>query len=311
MNHRTGIKQLTMYLPALLCAFLLPWTQLQAEVADNSTPLSIDISQGGDDLRTTELRKYFARIGRDFEVFRVSSVTRTEAGEAYKLTRETAGNFRYNALNVSHHIFYKQIAQSVNDNFVPLEDTIHHDDSGVTGTEMLQIIYRQAKALGNEKADLDAVDGRVTVTYAYDERKLIIVPTTFNFVDGAKNTEGTELKSHLGVNGFSKHYLLSMILNDEAKVTMAGKIYIRLESLDDSPLDLAHAFNDEGEVDLKTHAFNVTVTNESGTFKPDGAGIPAFAQLLVDRLGLEEVHYHAWVPEGEWPIEGTAVPTED
>ena len=94
-------------------------------------------------------------------------------------------------------------------------------------------------------------------------------------------------------------------------VNMAGKIYIKLEPLDDdSPLDLDHAFNAEGDVDLDHYAFHVTVSNESGTFKPVGSGLPPFSQLLVDRLGLPELHYRALVPPGSPPIEGTVLPTQ-
>ena len=301
-----------LFLSLLISCSTLPTEQIeQAEPADNDPLLHVEVSHGGDDFRTTQLRKYFAGLGRDFEVFRIKSVAPTQAGKVYSLNRESAGNFRYNALKVSEQVFYKQIAQSVNENFVALEDTVHHDDSEVTGTELMQIIYRQAKALETEKADLDTVDGRVTVTYAFYQGKLIIVPTTFNFVDGARNTEGTELQSHLGVNGFSKHYLLSLILSSDAMVNMAGKIYIKLVPLDDdTPLDLAHAFDAEGEVDLEHYAFHATVSNESGTFKPLGSGIPPFAQLLVDRLGLPELHYRALVPAGDPPIVGTVRPSK-
>jgi hypothetical protein len=197
----------------------------------------------------------------------------------------------------------------VNDNFIALEDSVHNDDSEVNGTELIQIIYRQAKALSREKADLEAVDGRVTVTYAFDKQQMVIVPTTFNYVDGARNSEGTVLESHLGVNGFSKHYLLSLILNKEAQVTMAGKIYIKLIPNDDSkPLDLAHAFNEQGDVDLENYTLDITITNESGTFKPDGEELESFAQLVVEVFELPQVHYYAHTAEGQVPIKGTVVP---
>lgn len=284
---------------------------LHAQEAEQENQLYLEVSQGGDDFRTKELRKYFKHLERDFEVFRIRSTTPTEAGKVYRLQRESAGNFRYNALKISHQVFYKQIAKSVNDNFVALEDSVHNDDSEVNGTELLQIIYRQAQALTREKADLEAVDGTVTVTYAFDKQQMVIVPTNFNYVDGALNSKGTVLESHLGVNGFSKHYLLSLILNKEAQVTMAGKIYIKLTPNDDKPLDLAHAFTEQGDVDLENYTLDITITNESGTFKPIGQELKSFAQLVVEVFELSQVHYYAHTAEGEAPIKGTVVPVSE
>ncbi|MEH6569180.1 MAG: hypothetical protein V7709_08900 [Halioglobus sp.] len=302
--HATGIS-------LLLATTLIHPTVGSAQETESENTLYLEVSQGGDDFRTKELRKYFNHLGRDFEVFRIRSTTPTEAGKVYRLERESAGNFRYNALKVSHQVFYKQIAKSVNDNFVTLEDTVHNDESEVNGTELLQIIYRQAKSLSRKKSDLGDVDGRVTSTYAFDKQQMVIVPTTFNFVDGARNSEGTVLESHLGVNGFSKHYLLSLILGGEAQVAMAGKIYIKLVPKDDSKqLDMAHVFDDQGDVDLENYSFDVTITNESGTFKPLGEELQSFAQLVVDVFELPELNYYAHTAEGEEPIRGTVTPTE-
>ena len=116
------------FLPYLILGLLISCSPLptdqaeQSEPADNDALLRVEVSQGGDDFRTIQLRKYFESLGRDFEVFRVRSTAPTQAGETYRLTRESAGNFRYNSLKVSEQVFYKQIAQSVNDNFVALED---------------------------------------------------------------------------------------------------------------------------------------------------------------------------------------------
>ena len=193
---------------------------------------------------------------------------------------------------------------------MPLEDSVHHDDSEVTGVELLQIMFRNARALEKVKADLAMVKNGVTLTYTYDDFETILVPTTFNYVDNAVNTEGSKLKSKYGVNSFSKHYLLALILNEQAQVTMAGKIFIAVRPLDrDSPIDLAHVFNADGDVDLEHYGFHVTVTNDSGTFKPDGEEVPLFAQVLVDVLDIPELHYRAWTPPGEPPIEGTVVPS--
>jgi hypothetical protein len=115
--------------------------------------------------------------------------------------RKRAGNRRFNSLKVSHVAFYSGVATSVSRNFEPLTDTVNNDGSEVTGIEWLQMIYRQAKALGKANADLDAVDRRVTVTYVYDGHFLVVAPTTFNFVDNAINAKGTTLHSHFGVRG--------------------------------------------------------------------------------------------------------------
>jgi hypothetical protein len=278
--------------------------------AKHEVLFAVDISEGGDDLRTTEVRKYFENLDRKFEVYRVRPTKPTAAGKHYKLERERAGNFRYNSLKVVKKTFFGKVAKSVSENFVALEDTVHNDDSEVTGVELLQIIYRNAKALKAEKTDLDSVTNGVTLTYVYDDFETILVPTTYNFKDNAVNTEGTPLKSKYGVNAFSKHYLLALILNQEAEVTMAGKMYIAVQPLDDtSPIKLDSVFNADGDVDLDHYEFKVTMTNDSGTFKPDANEVPLFAQALVDTLNISEVHYSAWTPEGEPRVEGTVSPS--
>jgi hypothetical protein len=120
------------------------------------TGLSIESSTGGDDFRTREVRKYFERMGRHFEIYRIElpapEVAGYTAGERqYHLKGERAGNFRYNSLKVSSVAFYKTIAAFVNVNFSTLEDTVNNDDSNVTGTELLQMIFRQAKAPEGEE----------------------------------------------------------------------------------------------------------------------------------------------------------------
>jgi hypothetical protein len=296
----------------LLCWLTLP---LQA-FAEESQPLrapadvrfDVELSHGGDDLRTSEVRWYFEDLGREFEVYRVRPAEPTSAGQQYKLSRKRAGDFRYNSLKVVKSTFFSKVAKSVNANFVPLEDTVNHDNSEVTGVELLQIMYRNAKALGRAKADLLSVTNGVTLTYVYDDFETILVPTNFNYVDNAQTTDGSPLKAKYGVNAFSKHYLLALILNKKAQVTMAGKLYIAIRPLDeDSPIDLAHVFTPEGDVDLDHYEFYVLVTNDSGTFKPDAEEVPLFAQLLVDTLNIPEVHYSAKGALGEPRVEGTAV----
>jgi hypothetical protein len=226
--------------------------------------------------------------------------------QTYHLDRKRAGNRRFNSLKVSHVAFYSGVATSVSRNFEPLTDTVNNDGSEVTGIEWLQMIFRQAKALGKAKADLDAVDRRVTVTYVYDGHYLVVAPTTFDFVDNAINAKGTTLHSHFGVNSFSKHYLLALILNDHAEVTMAGKIYIKLTARESgNVVDLEHVFAANGEVDLEMYEFEATVTNESGTFKPMAAGLPPFAQVLLEALDLPELHYRSVALEGSEALVGS------
>ncbi len=289
---------------------------LRAEEPGPSLPLDEDVkftverSSGSDkDTRTREVRLYFQNLGREFEVYRVSPTEPTAAGKHYRLERERAGNFRYNSLKVAHKTFFRYLASEVKRNFEPLPDLVHQDDSSVSGEELLQILFRNAKGLDHKKADLDAVKNGVTLTYVYDDFQTIMVPSTYNFKDNALNTEGSTLKSDFGVNSFSKHYLLALILNDEAKVSMAGKIFIAVEPLDEeSPLKLSRVFDESGDVDLEHYRFDVTVTNDSGTFKPDGEELPLFAQLLVDVLDIDELRYRAWVEPGSPPLEGTVKP---
>jgi hypothetical protein len=269
----------------------------------------VEVSEGGDDFRTTEVREYLKHLDRKFEVYRVRPKQPTPAGKRYMLHRERAGDFRYNSLKIVHELFFGKVARSVRENFVPLEDTVHHDDSEVTGEELLQIIYRNARALRKQKADLETVTNGVTLTYVYDDFETVLMPTNFNYVDHAVNTEGSSLKQDYGVNSFSKHYLLALILNGKAEVTMAGKLYIAVRPLDeDSPIDLDHVFLPDGDVDLDHYEFFVMVTNDSGTFKPDAHEVPLFAQALVDALNIPELHYSAWSPEGQPRVEGTVTP---
>jgi hypothetical protein len=298
----------------LAFALLTPLSAAETEVS--VADLAAESSSGGSDFRTHEVRKYFERMGRNFEIFRIKlpapeDASYTAGTRHYHLDRERAGNFRYNSLKVSAALFYKAVANSVNANFSLLIDTVNNDDSGVTGTELLQMIYRQAKALNRSHADLDTVDQRVTVTYVYDGRHLVIAPTTFNFVDNAVNASGTSLHKKFGVNSFSKHYLLALILNEQAEVTMAGKIYVRLLARETgTPVDLEHVFANGGEVNLAAYKFDLTVTNESGTFKPLSEGLPTFAQVLVDGLGLSQLNYRGFVPEGQDPVVGTVYLSE-
>ena len=300
----------------LLCLVVLSacQTQPRAPSIENKSPplevtgarFEVQVSQGGDDLRTREVRKYFRNLGREFEVYLVRPTEPTPAGQRYDLNRKRAGNLRYNSLTVVRSAFFAQVARSVNGNFVPLESTGHHDNSEVNGERLLQILFRNARALEKQHADLDTVKNGVTLTYVYDDHELVMAPSTFNFEDNAVNAEGTSLEKDFGVNAFSKHYLLALILNEEAQVTMAGKIYIAVRSLDDEhPRDLAHVFMPGGDVDLEHYKFQVTVANDSGTFKPEGKELPPFAQLLVDTLGIDEVHYKAWTKPDEPPIEGS------
>jgi hypothetical protein len=290
----------------------LAFAQINISISD----LAVESSSGGVDFRTIEVHKYFERMERDFEIFRIDLPAPEDASYAagtkqYNLDRARAGNFRYNSLKVSAALFYKAVANSVNANFSPLVDTVNKDGSGVTGTELLQMIYRQAKALNRSKADLDKVDQRVTVTYVYDGKHLVIAPTTFNFVDNAVNASGTSLHKKFGVNSFSKHYLLALILNPQAEVTMAGKIYVRLLAREPgTPVDLEHVFATDGEVNLAAYTFDLTVTNESGTFKPLSEGLPPFARVLVDGLGLSQLNYRGHAPEGHEPVAGTVFPSE-
>jgi hypothetical protein len=301
---------------AVCLAFAL-LTFLSVAAADVlGSNLSAESSSGGSDFRTHEVHKYFERMGRNFEIFRIDfpapqDASYTAGASHYHLDRDRAGNFRYNSLKVSAALFYKAVANSVNANFSPLVDTVNKDDSGVTGTELMQKIYRQAKALNRSHADLDTVDQRVTVTYVYDGRHLVIVPTTFNFVDNAVNADGTNLHKKFGVNSFSKHYLLALILNEQAEVTMAGKIYVRLLARESgTPVDLEHVFATGGEVNLAAYKFDLTVTNESGTFKPLSEGLPPFARVLVDGLGLTHINYRGHVAQGKEPETGIVYPSD-
>jgi hypothetical protein len=297
-------------------AFSLAAPFTSAETNISVSDLAVESSFGGSDYRTREVRAYFERMGRDFEIFRIILPAPEDASylagtKQYHLDRDRAGNFRYNSLKVSAAVFYKAVANSVNTNFLPLVDTISKDGSGVEGNELMQMIYRQAKALNRSHADLDTVDKRVTVTYVYDGRHLVIAPTTFNFVDNAVNASGTSLHKKFGVNSFSKHYLLALILNEQAEVTMAGKIYVRVLARESgTPVDLEHVFAANGEVNLEAYKFDLTVTNESGTFKPLAEGLSPFAGVLVDGLGLTHLNYRGHVGQGKEPVAGTVYPSE-
>ena len=308
------LKSRLVWLPVILGPLL--YTPLAS--AEQPTPVQdpndfrflVEVSEGGDELRTTEVRKYFENLDRKFEVYRVRPKQPTPAGKRYMLHRERAGDFRYTSLKIVQQLFFGKVARSVRESFVPLEDTVHHDDSEVTGEELLQIIYRNARSLRKQKADLETVTNGVTLTYVYDDFETVLMPTNFNYVDHAVNTDGTSLRQDYGVNSFSKHYLLALILNGKAEVTMAGKLYIAVRPLDeDSPIDLDHVFLPDGDVDLDHYEFYVMVTNDSGTFKPDAQEVPLFAQALVDALNIPEMHYSAWSPEGEPRVEGMVTPS--
>jgi hypothetical protein len=278
--------------------------------SEEASELNIEASKGGDDFRTRQVRQYFERLGRTFEIYRLSVPAPEEASytagtQTYHLDRKRTGNLRYNSLKVSSAAFYKAVARSINSHFVSLEDSVNRDGSGVTGSEFLQMVFRQARALDKVGADLDTVDNRVTVTYVYDGQHLIVAPTTFNFVDNAVNTRGTALHSKSGVNNFSKHYMLALILNDKAEVTMAGKIYIRVLARDSGQsVDMSHVFAANGEVDLAAYEFELTVSNESGTFKPLAAGLPPFADVLVNALDQPQLQYRSKVLEGQESLQG-------
>lgn len=293
-------------------AFVLLASLALAETNVSVPDLAVESSSGGSDFRTIEVRKYFERRGRNFEIYRIRLPAPEDAGytagtKQYYLDRKRAGNFRYNSLKVSAGVFYKAVANSVTANFSPLVDTVNNDDSGVTGIELMQMMYRQAKALNRSQADLDTVDQRITVTYVYDGKNLVIAPTTFNYVDNAVNAKGSSLHKKFGVDSFSKHYLLALILNEQAEVTMAGKIYVRVLARESgTPVNLESVFPADGEVNLEKYQFDLTVTNESGTFKPLAEGLPPFAQVLVDGLGRSQLNYRGHTPEGQEPMAGTA-----
>lgn len=288
-----------------------------AEEHGAESALTAELSRGGKGFRTVQVRKYFERLGREFGVYRISMPAPDDATysanmQVYHLDRKRAGNLRYNSLKVSHVAFYSGVANSVHRNFEPLTDTVNNDGSEVTGIEWLQMIFRQAKALSKAGADLDAVDQRVAVTYVYDGHYLVVAPTTFDFVDNAVNAKGTNLHSHFGVNSFSKHYLLALILNDDAEVTMAGKIYIKLIARDSGKVvDLEHVFAATGEVDLQMYELEATVTNESGTFKPLAEGLPPFAGVLLEALDLPELHYRSVALAGKEPLVGSVRSTSE
>ena len=63
-------------------------------------------------------------------------------------------------------------------------------------------------------------------------------------------------------------------------------------------------------MNLAAYKFDLTVTNESGTFKPLSEGLPTFAQVLVDGLGISRLNYRGFVPEGQEPVAGTVFPSE-
>ena len=302
---------------ALALSGLFLTNALPAEERGADSALAAELSRGGKGFRTVQVRKYFERLGREFGVYRIAmpapdDATYSAGMQVYHLDRKRAGNLRYNSLKVSHVAFYSGVANSVHRNFEPLTDTVNNDGSEVTGIEWLQMIFRQAKALSKAGADLDAVDRRVAVTYVYDGRYLVVAPTTFDFVDNAVNTKGTTLHSHYGVNSFSKHYLLALILNDDAEVTMAGKIYIKLTARDsEKVVDLEHVFVADGEVDLKKYDFEATVTNESGTFKPMAEGLPPFARVLLEALDLPELHYRSVALTGSEPLVGSVRATSE
>jgi hypothetical protein len=319
-NEKLNMLNKTNLIKILIPACLLISTLTSLAVAETAVPttgLAIESSTGGDDFRTREVRKYFERMGRHFEIYRIDlpapeNASYSAGDKKYYLDRERAGNFRYNSLKVSSAAFYKAISTSVNVNFSILGDTVNNDGSDVIGMELLQMIFRQAKALERAHADLDTVDQRVTVTYVYDGKHLVIAPTTFNFVDNAINTRGTSLHKKFGVNSFSKHYLLAQILNEQAEVTMAGKIYVRVLARESGvAANLEKVFSADGEVNLGAYKLDLTVTNESGTFKPLAEGLPPFAQLLVDGLGLSHVNYRGLVPQGEEPIADTVYPSKN
>jgi hypothetical protein len=294
----------------LLLCWALSGANLLAKETGLQHPAQAELSRGGNDFRTTEVRKYFEHLGRDFGVYRIVMLAPDDAAyiadsHTYHLDRKRAGNFRYSSLKVSKAAFYKAIAKSVNEHFEPLTDTVNNDGSDVTSTEWLQMIFRQARALKKAGADLDAVDARVTVTYVYDGQYLVVAPTTFNFVDNAVNAKGSSLHKHFGVNSFSKHYLLALILNESAEVTMAGKIYIQLKAREAGTIiDLEHVFA-KHEVDLEKFEFELTVTNESGTFKPAAEGLPPFARVLAEALNLPELNYSSRPLAGSEPLTGT------
>ena len=86
------IKQFTHSIWLTLClaaaiSLIASGSVLQAQEVEQENQLYLEVSQGGGDFRTKELRKYFKHLGRDFEVFRIRSTTPTEAGKVYRLQK--------------------------------------------------------------------------------------------------------------------------------------------------------------------------------------------------------------------------------
>jgi hypothetical protein len=153
-----SIKTRTALFTVLLCTAFSVLADDQSTLAQEAENVrfEIEISHGGDDLRTSEVRDYFENLGREFEVYRVRPTDPTSAGQRYKLERDRAGERRYNTLK-GKEAFYGKVADSVAENFAILEDSVHNDNSEVSGEELLQIMFRNARSLKKSKADLDTV----------------------------------------------------------------------------------------------------------------------------------------------------------
>jgi hypothetical protein len=142
------------------------------------------------------------------------------------------------------------------------------------------------------------------MTYAFSakDRAMIMAPTALHLVEGAESEAGAPLEASATVNIFSKHALLARVLNEEQSVDMAGELYLHIEPragilpdqvLTNGRIDLAKVYDVESNVlDADRIEIRMVVKNDSGTFKPSGRRIAAFAWTLmkafrIDRIGFE------------------------
>lgn len=232
-----------------------------------------------------------------------------DAASTYTVNRDTAGTWKWLGLKLGNVAFFSGIAKDLT--FEPLPDTIDKQ-GGTNATEFLQMAAaEQIKGLIHKGGGLEDVNDTLSMTYAFStkDRALVMAPNALHLVEGAKSADGDALEPSKTAEIFTKHAFLARVLNDEQRINMAGEMYMRIEPRDgvpaervltDGEIDLDKVYDKETAVlDLDLVSIDLVVKNDSGSFKPSGGEIAAFAWTLMKALAANRVGFEAFGAESQ------------
>ena len=266
--------------------------------------------------RAELVQHHLGSHGRDFVVYLlkmddlddgVLCAVGCDAASTYTIDRESAGTGKWIGLKLGNLLAFSGMAEDLR--FEPLADRINRQ-GGTSATEFLQMAVAEViDGLIHIGGDLKDVSHRLSMTYAFSakDRSLVMAPTALHLVEGALSDDGAPVRRFHTANIFTKHAFLARLLNEEQRINMAGEIYMKIEPKDGVPreeifgddgIDLDKIYDRERRVvDLDRVAIELVVKNDSGTYKPRGAGIVPFAWTLMKALKVDRVGFEAYGSE--------------